>query len=131
MFFHKTGMLFLYVCFCHKHEEYNYEYCLFWQCFSLIYIGFFMFDAKELIQNSIPVLTKNIGSVLIPCFMLNHIKYMHSNFTMFGARSQAKLCLSQPNVLSNVLAPNIDQCLQWLVPPISTIGTCILTILSP
>src|SRR6202050_1752701 len=112
MFFHKTGMLFLHVCFCHKHEEYNYEYFLFWQCFYPIYIGFFMFDAKELIQNSIPVLTKNIESVLIPCFMLNHIKYMHSNFTMFGARSRAKHCLSQPNVLSNVLAPNIDQCLQ-------------------
>src|SRR6202050_3038040 len=92
MFFHKTGMLFLYVCFCHKHEEYNYEYCLFWQCFYPIYIGFLMFDAKELIQNSIPVLTKNIESVLIPCFMLNHIKYMHSNFTIFGARSRAKLC---------------------------------------
>src|ERR1700677_2587452 len=78
MFFHKTAMLFLYVCFCHKHEEYNYEYCLFRQCFYPIYIGFFMFDAKELIQNSIPVLTKNIESVLIPCFMLNHIKYIVS-----------------------------------------------------
>src|ERR1700683_1420957 len=111
MFFHKTGMLFFYLCFCHKHEEYDYKYCLFWQCFHPIYIDFFLFYAKELIQNSIPVLTKNIESVLIPCFMLNHIKYMNSNFTMFGARSRAKLCLSQPNVL----APNIDQCLQCMM----------------
>src|ERR1700677_1412041 len=73
MFFHKTGMFFLYVFFCHKHDEYNYKYCLFWQCFYPIYIGFLMFDAKELIQNSIPVLTKNIESVLIPCFMLNNV----------------------------------------------------------
>ena len=30
--------------------------------------------------------------------MPNHVKYIHNNFTMFGARSWAKLCLSQPNV---------------------------------
>jgi len=35
---------------------------------------------------------------------------MHNNFTMLGARSRAKLCLSQPYVFSNVLTPNINHC---------------------
>src|ERR1700683_4372523 len=83
MFFHKTGMLFLYGCFCHKHEEYNYEYCLFWQCFYRIDIGFFMFDAKELIENSIPILTKNIESVLLPCLVQDHEPNFVSASPMF------------------------------------------------
>jgi hypothetical protein len=41
-----------------------------------------------------------------------HIKYTDNDFTMFGAKTLAELCLSETNVFSNVLALTIDECLQ-------------------
>src|ERR1700728_5348481 len=67
-----------------------------WEFFNPIYIGFFMFNAKELIQNSILVLTKNIKSILIPCFMPNHIKYMHNNFTCLVQDQEVNFVSASP-----------------------------------
>ena len=62
-----------------------------------------------------PVFLKNIRSVVFPCSVENHFKYMCNYFIMFCAKSLIKLCLRAPNNIFNVFPPNICQCLQWLL----------------
>jgi hypothetical protein len=78
------------------------------------YLGWFLWVWCQNIQKkSIYVSCKNIMSVLIQCFVKNYSKYMDNDFTMFGPKSLAELCLRETNVFPDVLAPNICQCLQW------------------
>jgi hypothetical protein len=49
--------------------------------------------------------------LIIPCFVQNHIKYADNDFTMFGAKTLAELCLCK----TNVLGLTIDECPQWTV----------------
>ena len=51
-------------------------------------------------------------SVVFPCSVENHCKYMCNYFIMFCAKSLIKLCLRASNDIFNVLPPNICQCLQ-------------------
>jgi hypothetical protein len=84
----------------------------FWQWTGNILHVLQLFYLQTLIKNSIPVLPKNIGSVVFACFVENHHKYMCNYFTMFNTKSLAKLCLRAPYVFSNVLPPNICQWMQ-------------------
>jgi len=49
-------------------------------------------------------------------FVKGYIKYTCNYFIMFKEKSLAKLCLRAPNDISNVLPPNICQCLQCISP---------------
>jgi len=71
-----------------------------------------MFHANTQIKTACQFGEKNSKSVLIPCFVQNHIKYTDNDFTMFGAKTLAELCLSETNVFSNVLALTINEYLQ-------------------
>jgi len=64
---------------------------------------------KNTDQNSMPVWQKNSKSVLIPCFVPNHIKYTDNGF---GAKTLAELCLRETNVFPDVSTLTIDECLQ-------------------
>jgi hypothetical protein len=73
-----------------------------------------MFVVKTYFKKQYTSFVKEHWVYFKSCFMLNDSKYMHDNFAMFRARSWAKLCLSQPNAFTKVLASNIDHCLQCM-----------------
>ena len=105
-------------CFGQKHWSNRQHGCkLFYQKHvTSISTVFFNVTCKNTDQNSMPVWWKNSKSVLILCSVQKHIKYTDNDFTMFGAKTLAELCLSETNVFSNVLALTINECLQWFKP---------------
>src|SRR6202050_5745308 len=71
-----------------------------------------MFDAKELIQNSIPVLTKNLSlfSFHVSCQTISNTCTIISPCLVQD--QELNFVSASPMFFSKVLAPNIDQCLQ-------------------